>query len=379
VAAGAPVAAVRVPPLLKQGSRVEVFRTYGKITRRRAASRHKYRSRARLQFGTLFYGLAMSVTLLVLADPAAPWLKLLDRLDSDTKFIVTNHPDQVREHAPSADVIVNAVHGPKLLSVALPLAARAQWVHSMWTGVDNVLSPEVLASPLPLTNGRGVFRRSLGEWTIAAMLHFSYDLRRLIRQQEAGVWQTFTTEELHGRTLGIIGFGGIGSSAAALASAFGMRIIALRRRPELFERDSLINQTYALPQINELMAASDYILASAPLTNDTRGMIGEAQLAAMKPTGVIINVGRGAVIDEAALVRVLEAGTIRGAALDVFAVEPLPAGHPFYRLPNVLLSPHTADHVQDFVHLAVECFFENLHRFRTKQPLNNIVDKHAGY
>src|SRR6185436_3425763 len=132
--------------------------------------------------------------------------------------------------------------------------------------------------------------RSLGEWTIAAMLHFSYNLRRLIRQQEAGVWQTFTTEELHGRTLGIIGFGGIGSSAAALASVFGMRIIALRRRPELFERDSLINQTYALPQINELMAASDYILASAPLTNDTRGMIGEAQLAAMKPTGVIINV-----------------------------------------------------------------------------------------
>jgi phosphoglycerate dehydrogenase-like enzyme len=127
------------------------------------------------------------------------------------------------------------------------------------------------------------------------------------------------------------------------------------------------------------MAASDYVLAAAPLTNDTRGLIGEAQIAAMKPTGVIINVGRGAVIDEAALIRALEGGKIRGAALDVFAVEPLPAGHPFYRMENVLMSPHTADHVQDFVHLAVECFLDNLQRFRTNQPLLNIVDKHAGY
>ncbi len=321
----------------------------------------------------------MSVTLLVLSDPAASWLKLLDRLGSDVKIIVSNVPEQVCESAPDADVIVNAVHSPKLLSEVLPLAKRAKWAHSMWTGVDNVLSPEVLASPVPLTNGRGVFRRSLGEWTIAAMLHFAYDLRRMIRQQQAGVWEPFTTEELHGRTLGIIGYGGIGSAAAERARAFGMRILALRRRPELFQSDPLIDQTYTPAQINELMAASDYVLAAAPLTNDTRGLIGEAQIAAMKPTGVIINVGRGAVIDEAALIRALEAGKIRGAALDVFAVEPLLAGHPFYRMENVLMSPHTADHVQDFVHLAVECFLDNLQRFQTNQPLLNIVDKHAGY
>jgi phosphoglycerate dehydrogenase-like enzyme len=219
----------------------------------------------------------------------------------------------------------------------------------------------------------------LGEWSIAAMLYFSYNLRRMIRQQEAEVWQAFTTEELHGRTLGIIGYGGIGSTAAERARAFGMRIIALRRRPELFQNDPFIDQTYAPAQINELMAASDYVLAAAPLTNETHGMIGEAQIAAMKLTGVIINVGRGAVIDEAALIRALEAGTIRGAALDVFATEPLPAGHPFYKLPNVLMSPHTADHVQDFVHLAVDCFLDNFQRFRTDRPLLNIVDKHAGY
>jgi phosphoglycerate dehydrogenase-like enzyme len=372
-------AAVLVRPLPAKVHRAEVCRIYDKIWHPLGAARRKYRSRAHLQFATLFYGLAMSLTLLVLSDPAATWLKLLDPLRSDCKIVVSKDPAQVRETAPEADVIVNADHGPKLLSIAMPLAGRARWVHSMWTGVDNVLSPEVLASPVPLTNGRGVFRRSLAEWTIGAMLHFSYGLRRMIRQQQAGVWQAFTTEELHGRTLGIIGYGGIGSATAERARAFGMRIVALRRRPELFEPNPLIDQTYAPSQINELMATSDYILIAAPLTNDTRGLIGAAQIAAMKPTGVIINVGRGAVIDEAALVRALETSKIRGAALDVFATEPLPAGHPFYRMENVLMSPHTADHVQDFIHLAVECFLDNFQRFRASQPLLNIVDKHAGY
>jgi phosphoglycerate dehydrogenase-like enzyme len=140
-----------------------------------------------------------------------------------------------------------------------------------------------------------------------------------------------------------------------------------------------VDQNFAPSQINDLMAASDYLLLAAPLTGETRGMIGAKQIAAMKPTGVLINVGRGAVVDEPALIEALETGKIRGAALDVFAVEPLPAGHPFYRLENVLLSPHTADHVQDFIHLAVECFLDNLRRFQANQPLLNLVDKHAGY
>jgi phosphoglycerate dehydrogenase-like enzyme len=321
----------------------------------------------------------MSLTLLVLADPAASWLKLLGTLGPDVTVLVSNDPAHVREYAPQADVIVNGTSNPPLLSAAIPPATRARWIHSLWTGVDNVLCPEILASPLPLTNGRGVFRRPLAEWTIGAMLYFAYRMRRMVRQQQAGVWEAFTTEEIQGKTLGIIGYGGIGSTAAELARPFGMRIVALRRRPELFERDPLVDQSFAPSQINELMAASDYVLLATPLTDDTRGMIGAAQIAAMKPTSVLINVGRGAVVDEAALIKALDGGKIRGAALDVFVVEPLPAAHPFYRMENVLLSPHTADHVQDFIHLAVEAFLENLKRFQAGQPLMNLVDKHAGY
>ena len=147
----------------------------------------------------------------------------------------------------------------------------------------------------------------------------------------------------------------------------------------MFQKDAIVDQSFAPAQINDLMAASDYVLLAAPLTDETRGMIGAAQIAAMKPTGVLINVGRGAVVDEPALIQALEAGKIRGAALDVFAVEPLPSTSPFYKMENVLLSPHTADHVRDFIHLAVECFLDNLRRFRANEPLLNLVDKHAGY
>jgi phosphoglycerate dehydrogenase-like enzyme len=321
----------------------------------------------------------MPLTILVLADGNSPWVNLLDGLAPDANAIVADDLDLVRQHAPEADVLVQGASDARLLAQALPLARRARWVHSMWTGVEKLMSPELAASPLVLTNARGVFRRPLGEWVVAVMLHFAYDLRRVIRQQEAGVWQPFEAQELHGKTLGIVGYGGIGSAAAERARPFGVRVLALRRRPELSRHDPLLDGSHAPEQIDELMAASDYVLVAAPLTPETRGLVGEAQLAAMKASAVLINVGRGPVVDQAALLRALQAGRIRGAALDVFDVEPLPPDHPFYGMPNVLLSPHTADRVTGFYQLPVECFLENLRRFRAGEPLLNVVDKQAGY
>jgi phosphoglycerate dehydrogenase-like enzyme len=320
----------------------------------------------------------MSLTVLVLAEATAPWLELLGGIP-DTEVVVAHDVESARGRAGDADVLLTGTFDSLLLDAAIPLARRARWVHSMWTGVEKTMSPVLLASPLPFTNARGVFRRPLGEWTLAVMLHFSYDLRRLIRQQEAGAWQPFEGQELHGKTLGIVGYGSIGSAAAERARPFGMRILALRRRPELSANDPLLDRAYAPSQLDEMLAASHYVLVAAPLTPETRGLIGEARIAVMKPSAVIINVGRGPVIDEAALVSALQAGRLRGAALDVFDVEPLPAGHPFYRLPNVLLSPHTADRVQGFLRFPVECFLENLGRFRRGEPLLNVVDRSSGY
>jgi phosphoglycerate dehydrogenase-like enzyme len=292
---------------------------------------------------------------------------------------VSNDPERLQQIAPEADAILFAEGRGGLLNSVLPLAKNVRWIHSLWTGVESLMTPELAAHPATLTNGRGVFRWPLADWVMAVMLHYSFDLRRVIRQQEAGVWEPFTSSSLNGKTLGIVGYGSIGSAAAERARPFGMKIAALRRRPELSAGDSLVDVSYAPDQLNQLMAASDFVLVVLPSTAGTRGLIGEDQIAAMKPTTVLINIGRGASIDEAALLRALESGKIRGAALDVFITEPLPSGHPFYKLSNVLLSPHTADRVEGFLEPAVDCFFENLERFVKGQPLLNVVDKHAGY
>ena len=321
----------------------------------------------------------MSVNLLVIADPKAPFLNALSRLPTEVNAIVTSSERELLKQAPEADAVLYAYHQGSLLGSILPLAPRLCWVHSLWTGVEGILVPELLAHPAPLTNGRGVFGDPLADWTMAAILHFAFDLRRVIAQQEQGVWRLVHGTPVSGRTLGIVGFGGIGGAAARRAKAFGMRVAALRRRPELSTPDGLVDAVYGPDRLVDLMAASDYVLAAAPLTPATRGLIGEKAMAAMKSTAVIVNVGRGPVIDEQALIQALESQRIRGAALDVFAVEPLPDGHPFWSMSNVLLSPHTADRVEGFLDPAFDCFFENLERFRRGETLLNVVDKHAGY
>jgi phosphoglycerate dehydrogenase-like enzyme len=299
-------------------------------------------------------------------------------LPKNIDSLITEDLEKLKAAVPDADALLFAGFSDALVRV-LPLAVRVRWIHSLWTGVEGILTPDMLKHPAILTNGRGAFRWPLADWVAAAMLFFAFELGRVIRQQEKRVWQPFISTSLEGRTLGIIGYGSIGGAAAHRACCFGMKIAALRRRLELLAGDPLVDHGYAPGQIRELMAVSDYLLLATPLTAQTRGLIGEAELAAMKPSAVLINAGRGPVIDEGALIRALESGRIRGAALDVFDREPLPVEHPFWQMPNVLVSPHTADRVEGFLAPAFECFFENLDRFLKGEPLLNVVDKLAGY
>ena len=317
--------------------------------------------------------------LVVTPNPAAPHLKLLDRLPEDTHIVVGSDPEMFSQAAPEADVLFNANSPMKLTREVWVRAPKLRWFHSLSAGVESSMFPELVASDIPVSNGAGVFARSLGEFVIASALHFNKDLERMKRQQREGRWEIFDVGELYGKTMGIIGYGAIGRCSAKLARAFGMKVVALRRRPELSSGDPLVDKVYTNDQICNLMQESDFVVVSAPLTPDTRGMVGEKELAAMKPSAVIINVGRGPVIQEAALVKALEEKRILGAALDVFDTEPLPAGHAFYKLENVLLSPHTADHTPGWIESAVEFFLENFERFRKGEPLQNLVNKKAGY
>jgi phosphoglycerate dehydrogenase-like enzyme len=329
----------------------------------------------------------MPILILTIADskaqtfarPDGPFASAMARLPKDAKVIVTEDPAKLRENAPDADVIFYAHVRPALLTDIIPLAKRARWIHSLWTGVEGILGPESRAHSATLTNGRGVFRWPLADWVTGVMLYFAFDFRRVIQQQEKELWKPVIGKMLDGQTLGVVGYGAIGSAIATRARVFGMKIAALRRRPELFEGDALVDHPFGAGQLQELMALSDYIVSVTPLTNETRGLIGKDEIARMKPSAVFINIGRGPVVDEAALTEALEAGRIRGAALDVFDTEPLPAGHPFWKMPQVLLSPHTADRVEDFLVPAFDCFVGNAQRFFEGLPLLNVVDKDGGY
>jgi phosphoglycerate dehydrogenase-like enzyme len=319
------------------------------------------------------------ITLLVISSPNYPFLRFLDRLPQPVTVLTGNDLDFLRQHAPEADVILNGFHDGSALQAILPLAGRVRWIHALAAGVEKVLSPELVASPVPLTNGKSVFGPALAEFSIAAMLYFAKDLRRLIRQQEAARWEQFDVAFLRDQTLGVIGYGGIGRETARLAHALGMKVLAVRRRAPSPENDPLLERSFTRDQLNEMLSLSDFVLAAAPLTPETQGMVGYGEFHFMKPTSVFINVGRGAVVVESALISALNQRVIRGAALDVFEAEPLPTDHAFYRMENVLLSPHCADHTTGWMELAVKQFVENFERFRSGQPLEYIVDKQAGY
>jgi phosphoglycerate dehydrogenase-like enzyme len=268
--------------------------------------------------------------------------------------------------APEADVILNWTGSRELLRQVWGMAPRVRWIHSRSAGLDELLFPELAESAVPLTNARGVFSEILGEFAIAAVVFFAKGLRRMVRSQEAGVWDQFDTVEVAGQTMGVIGMGDIGKAVARRAEAMGMRVMGLGRADG--------------PQRKrDLLAQSDYVVLSAPLTPETRGIIGEAELRAMKPEAVLINVGRGPLVDEAALIAALRERRIGGAALDVFNQEPLPAGHPYFALDNLLLSAHSADHTPDWQQRAMQLFLDNFERYRKGEPLRNIVDKRRGY
>jgi phosphoglycerate dehydrogenase-like enzyme len=255
---------------------------------------------------------------------------------------------------------------------------KVRWVHSRAAGLDNLLFPELVESQVLLTNGRGVFSASLGEFVLAAILYFAKDFRRMVRNQMASVWEQFDVQEIAGQRVGILGYGDIGRAVASRVHALGMGVLATKRHvPE--STDPHVEHFYKPEERREMIALCDYIVATAPLTEETRHMISDPEFAVMKPTAVVINVGRGPVIDEAALLRALSANRIKGAGLDVFEHEPLPAAHPLYKLENILLSPHCADHTADWQDQAMRFFLEQYGRFEKGEPLKNIVNKRLGY
>ncbi len=319
-------------------------------------------------------GMATENPVLVLASGDDPQFAML----REVRHTVCSEMGCCTQAGRDAAVILQWSGTPELLRAALASCREVHWIHSRAAGVDNLLFPELVNSEILLTNGSGVFSASLGEFVLAAILYFAKDLRRMVRNQMAERWEPFDVQEIDGQTVGIVGYGDIGRAVASRLKPLGMRVFATKRHPPK-SPDPLVEHFYRPEERREMMATCDYIVATAPLTAETRHMIGEAEFAVMKRSAVVINVGRGPVIDEAALVRALSAKRIKGAALDVFEHEPLPAGHPLYKLENVLLSPHCADHTADWQDQAMHFFLEQYQKFQKGEALKNVVDKRLGY
>jgi phosphoglycerate dehydrogenase-like enzyme len=305
---------------------------------------------------------------------------MLEALPEEIHIAAGESAEAFESSAAEADVVFNWSGTRALLRDVLGMAPAARWVHTRSAGLDDLLFPELVAHPAVLTNASGVFSPSLGEWVLGAILYFAKDFRRLVRNQTAGVWEQFDVPFIEGQTVGIVGFGDIGRAVAARVRGMGMRVLALKRHlPPPGHVDPLAERIYPTEARCEMLARCDYVVITAPLTPETRGMMGAAEIAAMKREAVVVNVGRGPVVDEAALIEALSRGLIKGAALDVFEREPVPEGHAFYGLENVLLSPHSADHTPDWLERAMRQFLEQFERFRKGEPLANVVDKTLGY
>jgi phosphoglycerate dehydrogenase-like enzyme len=320
-------------------------------------------------------------TLLVLADSDDAQLNRLKTSLAGVQIVVGNAPEAFEKAAPNASVLLNWSGSLELFRSVFAMCRNLRWVHSRSAGLDKALFPELVESSVPLTNGRGVFSASLGEFVAGAILYFAKDFRRMIRNQAAGVWEPFDIVPVSGQTAGIVGYGDIGRATAERIRPLGMTILALKRRASQLAAatDPLVEKMYGPEQRTEMLARCDYVVVATPLTPETQGTIGAPEFVAMKPTAVVINVGRGPVIDEIALIDALSSGRIKGAALDVFDEEPLPEGHPFYKLENVLLSPHCADHTPDWLDNAMQFFLEQFQRYRKGELLLNVVDKKSGY
>src|SRR5579884_891553 len=316
------------------------------------------------------------IRLLAIADPAGPHLQPIRDLAPAADVRIGNSREWLADEMPAADVILHGGYNGREFRELWPLARKARWVHSLQTGVESMLTPEFVASPVPLTNARGVYAEPLAEFVLAAVLYFAKRIPLMIAQQRERSWRLLDVEMIAGRTMGIVGYGEIGRAAGRLAKAVGMRVLAVRRRPE---PDSIAERVAGPEELPEVLRTSDYVVAAAPNAPGTRHLLGKAELACMKESAVLINVGRGAVIDEAALIEALREKRIAGAALDVFEKEPLPPDSPLWAMENVLVSPHSADRTADWLDRAVRRFVDNFERFRDGRPLIAVVDKAAGY
>ena len=317
-------------------------------------------------------------------SPAPAWVmprSFVDRLRRDFPqhtFLDAWDRDALRRVLPEAD----AAFTPFVDRDAFASASRLRWVQSPAVGVGSLMFPELLASPVVITSARGIRARSIAEHVLGVTIALARRLPAALRAQAAHRWvqNEIETEAraLQGQRMGLVGLGAIGLELVKIAAPFGFRISAIRRRAGGPPPDG-VEAVWTPDRLPDLLSQSDVVVLAAPHTPETKRLIGRPQLDQIKHGALLVNVARGRLVDDEAVVDALGDGRLGGAALDVFTREPLDPSSPYWDLPNVIVTPHTSGAMKDYWTPLVALFADNLRRFEKGEPLLNVVDKVAGY
>lgn len=291
----------------------------------------------------------------------------------------------------SAEVIYAISAVPRL-----DQAPNLRWVQAHWAGVDQLREHVLWDSDVVITNASGIHAPNIAQYVMAQILAWAHRVPRWLRYQSEstwpeGRWEKFVPDELRGKTLGVVGYGSIGRELARVAKAFGMTVLATKRDArQLEDTDFTIPDTgdpagrlpariYPGEATRSMIAECNYVVITLPLTKKTNHLFDEEMFRAMRQDAFLVNVGRGPIVDEEALIRALKKGWIAGAGLDVFSTEPLPADSALWKLDNVIISPHVSGFTKQYDERATDLFAENLRRYLGGRPLLNVVDREQGY
>lgn len=303
---------------------------------------------------------------------AAAYAALLAARVPGVDCVATTDEAEFRRELPEAEIL--AVY--KFPVDALAAAAKLRWIQFASAGTEPIAPVRDRVSHLILTNGRGIHAAPIADYVMTAAVMLQSGFPTFFRNQQARRWERRPVVALAGRTLGVVGLGAIGQAIARRAAASGMDVIGVRRSGAPLPD---VGQVYAPERLAEFLPRCDFVVLAVPVTDATRAMIGAREFAAMKPSAYLINVARGAVVDEPALIAALAGGTIAGACLDVFAVEPLPPESPLWTMPNVIVTPHIAGMRDDYGAQFTAIFADNLGRYARGEPMRNVVDPARGY
>jgi len=300
----------------------------------------------------------------------------LEVLEDSARLIHVRDEVSLKAALPEANILLVTDFRTQMLRRVWPDSHHIDWVHATAAGVDALMFPEIVNSDIRVTNARGVFNRGIAEYVLGAILMFAKDTINNLQYQRRHQWRHRETELIDGRSALIVGAGSIGREVAGLLRAVGIRTAGIARRAR---EDDHFDAVYGRDKLYDLLADADYVIITAPLTDDTRGLFDHKAFAGMKPSARLINVGRGPVVVESDLVEALENRLISGAALDVFEQEPLDEQSPLWEMPQVMISAHMAGDFIGWRRALIDQFVENYRNWCEGKELFNVVDKRSGF